>query len=215
MKSPGSFWLVVENDRKIQGQTAASVIGCGAATTFQITFDPAAMGSFTDTVTIANNDADESPYTFVISGTGTVATAAADLAISQSLSHDFLDTIFTIVAQNDGPDDAPGAVVSVTFPAEITNVTWTCAGSGGASCANSGSGNTIHDTLGNFPNSGVVTYTVRMRVLDGSVYTNAAEVMPPAGVTDPDPSNNYSEQTTRYLILLPLILKDASLTPAP
>ena len=71
------------------------------------------------------------------------------------------------------------------------------------------------DTLGSFPNSGVVTYTVRTQVFDGAVYKNAAEVMPPAGVTDPDLSNNYSEQTTRYLLLLPIILKDASLTPAP
>ncbi|MCP4308341.1 MAG: hypothetical protein GY788_26365, partial [bacterium] len=37
---------------------------------FQVAFDPVAVGAFTDTITIANNDANENPYTFVISGTG-------------------------------------------------------------------------------------------------------------------------------------------------
>jgi hypothetical protein len=46
-------------------------------TAFDITFAPSAAGSFTDTVTIANNDGDENPYTFVISGTGTAATVTS------------------------------------------------------------------------------------------------------------------------------------------
>ena len=51
-------------------QPASTTLSAGAATTFTVTFDPSAAGSFTDTVNIANNDADENPYTFVISGTG-------------------------------------------------------------------------------------------------------------------------------------------------
>ncbi|MDJ1183026.1 Calx-beta domain-containing protein [Roseofilum casamattae] len=40
------------------------------STTFQITFDPSAAGTRTATVSIANNDGDENPYTFSIQGTG-------------------------------------------------------------------------------------------------------------------------------------------------
>ncbi|MDZ7900829.1 MAG: choice-of-anchor D domain-containing protein [Arcicella sp.] len=39
-------------------------------TTFQITFDPSAVGDRTATISIANNDTDENPYTFDIQGTG-------------------------------------------------------------------------------------------------------------------------------------------------
>jgi surface protein len=39
-------------------------------TTFQITFNPSELGNRTATVSIANNDADENPYTFAIQGTG-------------------------------------------------------------------------------------------------------------------------------------------------
>ena len=40
---------------------------------FTITFDPSNVGARTATVTIANNDSDEGPYTFSLSGTGTGA----------------------------------------------------------------------------------------------------------------------------------------------
>lgn len=46
------------------------------STTFEITFTPSAGGIRTATLTIANNDADENPYDFVIQGTGTTCTSA-------------------------------------------------------------------------------------------------------------------------------------------
>ena len=51
-------------------QPSSPVIS-NSTTTFQITFTPASIGNFTDTVNIANDDDDETPYTFVISGVGT------------------------------------------------------------------------------------------------------------------------------------------------
>ncbi len=47
-------------------------VAAGASTTFTLTFDPAAAGARVATVTINNDDADEAPYTFAISGTGQV-----------------------------------------------------------------------------------------------------------------------------------------------
>ena len=42
----------------------------GASTTFVVTFNPSGLGVQTDVITIANNDSNESPYTFTIQGTG-------------------------------------------------------------------------------------------------------------------------------------------------
>lgn len=48
----------------------SNTIGASSSTSFVITFDPSADGLRTATLTIANNDADESSYTFSIQGTG-------------------------------------------------------------------------------------------------------------------------------------------------
>ena len=54
-------------------QSSVSVYDC---TTFQIEFTPTTTGAKTATVSIANNDADENPYTFAIAGNGIVPTPA-------------------------------------------------------------------------------------------------------------------------------------------
>ncbi len=51
-------------------QPASNLIASGNVITFEITFDPAATGTILDTVTIANNDLNENPYNFAISGIG-------------------------------------------------------------------------------------------------------------------------------------------------
>ncbi|MES9902050.1 MAG: choice-of-anchor D domain-containing protein, partial [Sedimenticola sp.] len=52
---------------------AATSVAAAGSTTFTITFDPSAAGSRVATVSIANDDSDENPYTFSIAGTGTTA----------------------------------------------------------------------------------------------------------------------------------------------
>ncbi|MBL9182540.1 MAG: choice-of-anchor D domain-containing protein [Verrucomicrobiaceae bacterium] len=47
-----------------------SPVAPAGSTTFQVTFNPSALGVRTATVTILNNDGDESTYTFTIMGTG-------------------------------------------------------------------------------------------------------------------------------------------------
>jgi uncharacterized repeat protein (TIGR01451 family) len=129
----------------------------------------------------------------------------ADLAISKSFERGFGSITYTIEAQNLGPTEADGAIVSDTVPSHIIGVTWTCVAASGASCTASGSGNAINDTLSSFPPGGVVTYTVNglLGVLDHA--TNAAAVIPSAGVFDPDSSNNSDTADTRYRMLLPLV----------
>jgi M6 family metalloprotease-like protein len=58
-------------DFAVAVQPTAAVAASGL-TTFQVTFDPSVAGVRNAIVTIANDDADENPYTFAIQGTGTV-----------------------------------------------------------------------------------------------------------------------------------------------
>jgi hypothetical protein len=53
-------------------------ITASSSTTFTVTFDPSAVGLRTATISIANNDADENPYTFAIQGTG-VNSSSSDI----------------------------------------------------------------------------------------------------------------------------------------
>lgn len=56
-------------DFTIISQPAASV-AAGGTTTFTVRFDPSGMGTRTATLSFSNNDMDENPYNFSISGTG-------------------------------------------------------------------------------------------------------------------------------------------------
>lgn len=60
--------------------TPSGTIGAGSSTTFNITFDPSAVGTATATVSIANNDADEDPYNFDIQGSGVEPEVFFDVA---------------------------------------------------------------------------------------------------------------------------------------
>ena len=68
------------------------------------------------------------------------------------------------MAANAGPSDVTGATVTDTAPAGLTIGNWTCAGSGGASCPASGTGNI--SALVTIPNGGSVTFTVGAGDLD-------------------------------------------------
>lgn len=53
-----------------------TTIAVSGSTTFQVKFDPSSAETKTATISIANNDADENPYTFAIQGTGTASATA-------------------------------------------------------------------------------------------------------------------------------------------
>ena len=54
----------------VVGTQPATPVAPSGTTTFTITFTPASLGAKTATVTIANDDSDENPYTFSLTGTG-------------------------------------------------------------------------------------------------------------------------------------------------
>jgi hypothetical protein len=61
-------------------------IAAAGNTTFSVTFDPSALGTRTATISIANNDADENPYTFTIQGTG-VNSSSSDIITDASFTY--------------------------------------------------------------------------------------------------------------------------------
>ena len=102
---------------------------------------------------------------------------------------------YTIQVSNAGPSDVTGGTVSDTFPAKIASTTWTCAATGGGSCTANGTGN-INDTI-DLPAGESLTYTVIATIDNAAAgpLTNTASVAPPAGVTDPNGSNNTDSDT--------------------
>tara|TARA_R110000868_G_scaffold13892_1_gene64601 strand:+ start:47162 stop:54469 length:7308 start_codon:yes stop_codon:yes gene_type:complete len=72
---------VTGSEFSVTSQPAASV-GVGLTTTFEITFDPSSTGAKTSTVSVANDDTNESPYTFDIAGTGLDLTAPSGYSVT-------------------------------------------------------------------------------------------------------------------------------------
>ena len=65
---------------------AVSPVAVSGSTTFEIQFTPASSGAKTATVSIANNDSDENPYTFTVSGMGTI-TPAPEIDVTQGVEY--------------------------------------------------------------------------------------------------------------------------------
>ena len=165
------------------------------------TIDPGATGTLSNTATVTPPAGVNDPDPGNNSATDTTTlTPEVDLVITKT---DGLSTAmsgdpvtYTITAINPGPSDAPGALVTDTFPAEVIGLSWTCAASGGAACTASGSGN-ISDTV-SLPAGGSVVYTATGS-FSNSVFgtvTNVSTVTAPPGVTELDFSDNLAADTT-------------------
>ncbi len=123
---------------------------------------------------------------------------------------------YRVVVSNTGPSDAPGIVVSDTLPATLGGVVWTCAGSGGGTCATSGSDD-IHDATVGLPAGSVVTYTITGTVSSSATgnLVNTAAISVPVGVTDLTPGDNLATDTDTLTPQAELsILKDDGLDSA-
>lgn len=73
-------------DFSLNGITTPTSIAPAGSATFEIHFSPTAVGPLTATVTIVSNDADSTPYTFDIQGTGTNLAPIADAGSDQSVT---------------------------------------------------------------------------------------------------------------------------------
>lgn len=100
---------------------------------------------------------------------------------------------YTITASNAGPAAANAVTVLDLFPTDLSNVQWTCAGQGGAVCPlASGNGNITQSV--NLPQGGSLVYSATATVVPtaSNPISNTAQVVVPAGLTDPDAGNNLS-----------------------
>ena len=79
-------------------------IAAAGSTTFSITFDPSAAGTRTATITIANDDSNENPYNFNISGIGSnsAETDIYAVAASESVAISSLENDSPIATTSDG-----------------------------------------------------------------------------------------------------------------
>lgn len=173
----------------------------GGSVTFTVsgTVSPGATGTLVNTASISNGSGSHDPDTSDNSAVDTDTIArSADLGISKT---DGVTTVpagttvvYTIVASNAGPSNAPGAVVADTLPTAVTG-SWTCVGTGGGTCTASGSGN-INDAA-NIPAGGSVTYTVTASINSSATgsLVNTATVTAPGGVADSVPGNNSATDT--------------------
>src|SRR5204863_7601180 len=103
---------------------------------------------------------------------------------------------YTIVVKSDGLAPITGAIVTDTFPAQLTNITWSCVGIGGGVCGSaSGTGN-ISQTV-NLPGVSSVTYTALATILPTATGTvsNTATVAAPPATIDANPANNTATDT--------------------
>ncbi len=125
-------------------QPSSLILQPSGSTTFTITFDPAAAGLRTATVTIANDDADENPYVFNIKGTGDQAptvvsivrvdgspTSADTIQFTVTFSEDATDVDtadFTVTTVNGDVTGSVDSVVSIdasTYTVTVNNITGT------------------------------------------------------------------------------------------
>ncbi|HEV7765256.1 MAG TPA: hypothetical protein VGQ76_09660 [Thermoanaerobaculia bacterium] len=98
---------------------------------------------------------------------------------------------YTIVVSNSGPETVIGATVTDDFDAALTNVSWTCSASPGASCSANGVGDL--EDLVTLPAGGNVTYTITATApVAPTAISNTATVTPPDNTNDPTPADNSS-----------------------
>ncbi len=132
----------------------------------------------------------------------------ADLSISKT---DGVDSVapgapvqYTIVVANAGPSSVSGAPVTDNVPAALTGATWSCTASAGSSCgAANGSGN-INATVDLLP-GGYATFVLTGTAGAPGTLVNTASVAAPAGITDPNATNNSATDTDTIAVLRPTL----------
>ena len=133
-------------DWTVTTQPAASVAASGGETTFAISFDPSVQSLLQATVSIANDDGDEAPFTFAIQGTGlddaaptgyTVAfdqdpvTAANQTAVSFTFAGAEIGADYAYTITSDaGMGSVPGSGTIATATDQITGIDVSSLGDG-------------------------------------------------------------------------------------
>jgi hypothetical protein len=70
----------------------ASAVAAGGNTSFQVRFNPSAVGTRSATLSVGNNDANENPYDFALQGTGATAGSGGNLVTNPSFDAEAVNT---------------------------------------------------------------------------------------------------------------------------
>jgi len=140
---------------------------------------------------LANNTATDTD----VHPTADLAVTNTDMVINYTPGG---QVIYTIRVTNNGPSKVINATFSDPMPGQLTNWTWTCTSTLGASCTSGGlvwGGFT--DTAVTIPSGGYVEYTAIANIAGGASgpMTNTASIISPAAppenvVPDPSSANN-------------------------
>ena len=170
----------------------SGTIPANGSCTISVNVTAAAGGTYTNTSsTLSTSNAGTS----LAPATATLRVPVADLSVTKARSPagtwaPGLAVTYTIVATNNGPDDAVAAPLTDDVPARLGSVTWSCAPE--AACSpQSGSGNAVAPAV-TLASGESVTLTVNAVVEAGAVetVTNTATVGEPANARDPNLVNN-------------------------
>ena len=126
---------------------------------------------------------------------------------------------YNIVVSNAGPSPAMDAVITDTFPAELENITWTCATTDLNSSCDVTSGSGDINTTADIASGESVTYTITADVIAVPTQdlSNTAMVASPAGYyPEDDLTDNSATDTTDIPIAdLAITKDDGNLTYTP
>ncbi|WP_291720736.1 BspA family leucine-rich repeat surface protein, partial [Bernardetia sp.] len=116
----------------ITAQPSSLTIPAGGSEDFMVTYSPTQDGTETATVSVASNDTDESPYTFVVQGAALDGIRPVVRVYPSTVTAECSYTSPTLYAENSNFDRCGGSpfvgVPDVTFPLTTlgtTTVTWT------------------------------------------------------------------------------------------
>ena len=170
----------------------------GESVTYLVTvaIDPNLTGSLSNTATVSppSGVTDPNPGNNSATDTDTL-TPQADLSIAKSDGKTSVvpgtNNTYTITVTNNGPSSVTGATVSDVLPTGVTFVSAT-----GGATYDAGT-NTVHFTAGILAPGGATSFQLTVAVSASATGTlsNTATVSPPAGVTDPDGTNNSATDT--------------------
>ncbi|MDX1624886.1 MAG: beta-propeller fold lactonase family protein [Wenzhouxiangellaceae bacterium] len=177
--------------------TATVRVGGQLDITVSGTIDPAFIGLMTNVVTVTPEPGSTDPTTGdLVDDVSTTVVARPDLvATKTTLTSPVvagLPVQYSLVAANAGPSDAPTVHLSDMLPGPLANATWTCSGSGGATCPASGTGDPEFDA--SVPAGGAVEVIVTADLAPNAVGTlgNLLRVDVRTPAIDPDIGNNTS-----------------------
>ncbi len=195
----------VEDPAGVPTCTLGTIASSGNASyTITVDVDSETLGMISNTATASSSTTELNPGDESDTENTTVVKMAeptADLLVTKTSfpsAHEVGQVMrYTIRIDNLGPSDSNGNTVSDTFPAAVTGINWTCAGTSGGACNTASGGGNISGALVDLPAGATVFFTAVGTVTGSATsITNTASATVPVSIVDPVPGNNSDSVTT-------------------